>query len=171
MKKSLLRAFLYSLFVFLILNLLFYIICYSLLGALDVTISEIRTHPALILYRLASPIRYLLWDLVYSISASTELAWIILFIGAIVSLTLAAIIAGIFGGSIPKSVGAWILTSLCSIGLLIAMFFIDSYTITWFCGGCTLYEAIVDILLISIVNILIFSGVALLFALLAGRSE
>lgn len=51
------------------------------------------------------------------------------------------------------------------------MFFIDSYTITWFCGGCTLNEAIGDIVLTSIVNILIFSGVALLFALLVGRSE
>ena len=171
MKKSLVRAVLFSLIAFLVLNFMFFIIAYSIEGYINSAFTSIAAHPALILFWLANPMQHFIWELIMGIAFPVGVGWTVLYIGYIFSLTIASIIAGIAGGSILKAVGGWIITSIISMGLIVAMFFIDSYTITYFCGLCTLNEAIVEIVLPGVVNLLIFSGVALVVGFLVGRSK
>ncbi len=123
------------------------------------------------MFWLANPIQHFIWQLFTWISAPVGVGWTVLYIGYALSLTIASIIAGISGGSILKSVFGWVLTSVCSIGLIVAMFFIDSYTVNYYCSLCNLNEAIIEVVLPGVVNLLIFSGVALVVGLLVGRSK
>ncbi|MFX0060429.1 MAG: hypothetical protein ACFE85_13470 [Candidatus Hodarchaeota archaeon] len=171
MKKSLIRAFLFSLITFFILNFLFFIIAYSIEGVINLAFTDIAEHPLLILFFLSTPTHHFIWELILWISLPIGVGWKVLYIGMILSYSLASIIAGISGGSILKSLGGWVLTSICSIVIIIVMFLIDSYTASWFCSLCTFNEAVIEIVLPGIVNLLIFSGVSILVAFLIGRSK
>jgi len=171
MKKSLIRAFLFSLIAFLILNLIFFVVGFSINGFLYTTFDTIAEHPIWIIRYLTDPFRNFLWNLVIDLSSGMGIGWKIWNIGKILSLLFASIIAGISGGSILRSAGGWILTSILSIGLLISMFLIDSWTLGALCGLCTLNETMVPVIISGIVNLVIFGCVALIVALFAGRSN
>ncbi len=63
MKKSLARAFIFSLIAFFALNFLFYIIGYSVAGVLDLALNPIASHPTHSIYLLVYPSKYLPWEL------------------------------------------------------------------------------------------------------------
>jgi hypothetical protein len=170
MEKSLVRAFLFSLLVFLVLNFLFFIVGYSIAGLIDLPLDRIANHPTHSIYLLTYPCRFFPWNIIEYFLSSSSPGLKILYLGGFISFVVAAIVAGLMGGDIGKSFGGWILTSLCYTGLFIFMITIDSFNLDYICFACTYTEAVVEVLIACIVNMLIFSALVLLIALLKGRS-
>jgi hypothetical protein len=170
MEKSLVRAFLFSLIAFLVLNFLFYIITYSLADMLDAVFNPIVAHPTHSIYLLVYPSQYFPWVLIEYIISAGSLAFKILYIGGFISFVIAAIIAGFMGGDIKNSLGGWFLTAICYMLLFIAIISIDQFNLNYVSFTATLIDGIVIILISGTVNAIIFGVLVFIIALIKGRS-
>lgn len=171
MKTSLVRAFLFSLIVFFILNFLIAIIGYAVGGLMDLELSKYQTYPTtFFIYRLVYPIGYFPWDLLILGIQSGSLGFKLIYFGIFISLLIASIIAGLAGGNALRSLGGWALTSITSFLLLIIISSIESFYIGYYCFGCNLGEAVITAMVFFIVNLLIFGALAALIGYLRGRS-
>jgi len=168
MGKSLLRAFIFSLIIFLGLNFLLYIIGYSIGGILDLLLTRITDHPTHTIYLFIYPSQFLPWDIIGRGINTASIAFKIIYFGGFITLVIAAIVAGFLGGSIGKSFGGWILTVICSMILFIVIFIIDDYNLTFISFSTTLLDGIGTILITGLVNILIFGGLVTVIALIKG---
>jgi len=168
MKKSLGRAFIYSLIALFIMVFLFTVISYALNDDMYILIDSITAYPFLIIYHLTKAFTFFPWYLIELISVGT--GYMLYYIGVFVALIIASIIAGISGGDIPKSLGGWILTSICCIVLLMAGAYVEAMVKQYICATCTVEEAIVDVLITGATNLLIFGGVTLIVAAIVGKS-
>ena len=171
MKHSLLRAFLFSLLIFLALNFLFFIIGYTVAEILDLPLGRIADHPTHSIHLITYPAEYFPWELIDYFTSNSSLGFKILYLGGFISFIIAAIIAGLMGGSIGNAFVGWLMTSSCYILLLIAMISIDDFNIGFICFPCTLADGIVEILITGIVNALIFGALVFIIALIKGRSD
>jgi hypothetical protein len=169
MKKSLLRAFLFSLIIFFALNFLFYIIGYSRPGALDLALNPIAAHPTHSIYLLVYPSRYLPWELLGNITVYSSFG--LVFLGGFISFIIAAIVAGLMGGGIGKSFGGWVLTIICSIVLFIVIISIDDFNLDFISFTTTLVDGIIITVIAGAVNLLIFGVVVIILAFITGRSN
>lgn len=169
MKKSLARAFLLSLIIFVALNFLFYIIGYSVGGLLNTLLDRIAAHPTHSVYLFIYTSQYFPWELIGKGIDVASLAFKIFYFGGLVSLIIAAIAAGLIGGNIGKSLGGWILTVICSMILFIVIFLLDSFNLTYISFSATLTDGIVRILITGIVNALIFGALVIVVALIKGK--
>jgi len=170
MKTGLIRAFLFSLIVFFILNFLFTIIGNSIYQSLEFEFTRFAEHPTFIIFRLIYPFHSFPWDIFNRIITVPEIGIKTMYIGYFISLVMASIIAGFTGGEIVKSVGGWILTSITCILLFIIIITIDVYNKSQFCVGCSLDEAIIYVIIPGVVNLLIFGVLAALIGYIRGRS-
>ncbi|UCC18585.1 MAG: hypothetical protein JSV62_10805 [Promethearchaeota archaeon] len=171
MKHSLIRAFLFSLIVFLALNFLFYIIGYSVEDLLYLPLSRIAEHPTHIIYLITYPVNWFPWELIEDFISASSLGFKIYTLGGFISFLIAALIAGLMGGSIGNAFIGWLITSGCFILLMILMISIDPFNLGFICTMCTLDEGIVSILITGIVNTLIFGALVFVIALIKGRSD
>ena len=169
MKKSLARAFIFSLIAFFALNFLFYIIGYSVAGVLDLGLNPIASHPTHSIYLLVYPSKYLPWELLNNFINYSSLGFV--FLGGFISLVIAAIVAGLIGGSIGKSFGGWALTIIISIALFIAIFTIDDFNLNYISFSTTLVEGIIITVIAGAVNALLFGALVIIIALITGRSK
>ena len=170
MKKSLGRAFLFSLFVFLALTFLFFIIGYSVAGVLDNVLDDIAAHPTHSVYLFVYPSQYLPWEQVINSIDALTLGFKIFYFGGLISFAIAAIVAGIFGGGVGKSIGGWILTVICSSILYIIIISIDDFNLNYISFTATLIDGIITIIIASVVNLLLFGVIVIIITLIAGRS-
>ena len=170
MKKSLGRAFIFSLLVFLALNFLFYIIGYSIAGMVDLLLDRIAAHPTHVIYLMIYPSQYFPWEILSSFSNVGTLGFQILFLGGFISFIIAAIVAGLIGGDIGKSFGGWILAVICSMLLFITIIAIDEFNLNYISFTATLVDGIVILAIAGAVNGLIFGALVILIALLKGKS-
>ena len=170
MKKSLARAFIFSLLVFLALNFLFLIIGYSIAEVLDLAIDPIADHPTHSIYLMIYPSQYLPWEHISNSIDALNLGFKIFYIGGLISFIIAAIVAGIMGGGVGKSFGGWIITVICSIVLFIVIISIDDFTLNYISFTATLVDGINILIIAGAVNGLIFGALAIIIALIAGRS-
>ena len=170
MEKSLVRAFLYSLIAFLVLNFLFFVIGYAIDDNLGNMFDIMADHPTMVIYTLVRPISNFPWDIIEFINLVIGNGRKIMYVGYFVSLITASIIAGFSGGDIPKSLGGWFLTSICSIISIIAICYMDAFIIINICGVCPINEAIIEVLITGVTNLLIYGGVTLIIALIVSRS-
>ncbi|MHA2007561.1 MAG: hypothetical protein ACXABO_07965 [Promethearchaeota archaeon] len=169
MKKSLVRAFLFSLLIFLVLNFLIYIVAYAIADLLNAVFDPIANHPTHSIYLMIYPSRYFPWELIGN-SIDATLAFKILYLGGVVSFVIAAIVAGLMGGSVGKSFGGWILTAICYMLLFITIISIDEFNLNYISFTATLVDGIVIVLIAGTVNALIFGGLVFIIALIKGRS-
>ena len=167
MKKSLGRAFIFSFLVFLALNFLFLIIGYSIVELLDFQLDRVADHPTYSIFFVTYPARFFPWELLENFISTPPK---ILFLGGLISCAIGTIIAGLMGGDICKSFGGWIVTSISIILLFIAMITIDDFNLGILFFGDTYTEAIVQILITGIINMLIYGALVLLIALIKGKS-
>ena len=157
MKTSLVRAFLFSLIVFFILNFLIAIIGYAVAGLIDLELSKYQAYPTtFFIYRLVYPIGYFPWDLLILGIPHASLGFKIIYLGIFISLVVASIIAGLFGGDALRALGGWALTMITSVLLLIIISSIESFYIGYYCFGCDLGQAVITALVLCLVNLLIF---------------
>jgi hypothetical protein len=169
MEKSLRKAFIISLLTVMVLSLLFHTIGNSIIGALNVYIFRVTDHPSFFVLWLTWPFTWFPWELFIEITnPATSIGLIVMYIGFLVALIGASIMAGIFGGNFSNSLGGWLLTSLVCIISTIAIVFIDPYNISWICLACELDRTVVQLLIFGVVNLLIFGGITLLTVLVKG---
>ena len=170
MKKSLGRAFIFSLLVFLALNFLFYIIGYSIAEMLDNVVDRIADHPTHSIFLLIYPSKNFPWELLNDFIIVGSLAFKIYYLGGFISFIIAAIVAGLKGGSIGKSFGGWVLTVICSILLFIVIITIDDFNLDYISFTATLVDGIVIVVIAGAVNALIFGAIVIIIAFIKGRS-
>ena len=170
MRKSLGLAFVFSLIVFLALNFLFIIIGYSIAGVLDLVLNPIETHPTFSVYLIVYASQYLPWEQIINSLDALTLGFKIFYIGGLISFAIASIVAGLIGGSIGKSFGGWLLTVICSSILFIIIISIDDFNLNYISFTATLIDGIITIIIASAVNLLLFGAIAIIIALIAGRS-
>lgn len=84
---------------------------------------------------------------------------------------IAALIAGLMGGSIGNAFIGWLMASGCFILLIIFMITIDPFNIAYVCFGCTFDQAIVKVLISGFVNTLIFGALVFIIALIKCRAD
>lgn len=171
MEKSMLRAFLLSLVIFLALNFLIYIIAYAMADLLDVVFNTIADHPSQSIFLTTYPNRYFPWELFSRSAETSSFEFKLFYIGGFISFVVAAIIAGFMGGDIIKSLEGWFLTVFVSTGLLIIMILIDDFNLGYIKYGISLTEGIVIVVIAGLVNALIYGVIVFLIALLLGRSS
>lgn len=170
MKKSLGRAFLFSLLVFLVLNFIFYILTYSIADMLAAVFNPIAAHPTHSIYLLIYPSQYFPWQLIEYFIASGSLAFKLLYLGGFISFIVAAIVAGLMGDSLRQSLGGWFITASCYILLFIAILSIDQFNLNYVSFTATLVDGIVIVLIGGAVNAVIFGALVFIIALIKGRS-
>jgi len=171
LKTSWFRAFIFSLLIFFILNFLFWIIGYGVADLLDLQIARIKQSPTHVILELVYPMGMFPWEAVGRSIASTGIGFKIFYIGFVISLSIASIVAGLFGGSIVKALAGWYLTSIICILLFIIVFLIDISNLNYYCFGCSMTDGIIQVLIIGLVNMLIFGVLTFLIALFKGRSS
>ena len=114
------------------------------------------------------PIHYYPWELIDSKITAVDIVGIfIMYIGFFISIIIASIVAGLTGGSLFKSVGGWILTSITCMLLFVIILVIDDYNLGFF-GSIILGEAIVTMIAKVGVNLLIFGALTAVIALIKG---
>jgi hypothetical protein len=111
------------------------------------------------------------WDMIGIGINQSLLGLKIYYIGMVISLALASIVAGLFGGSIVKALAGWYLTSIVCIVLFIIIFSIDISNLSYICISCTLTDGIIQILIVGLANMLMFGVLTFLIALFKGRSS
>ncbi|MFX1601424.1 MAG: hypothetical protein ACFFB6_12565, partial [Promethearchaeota archaeon] len=147
------------------------IIGYAVGGLIDLELSKYQTYPTtFFIYRLVYPIGYFPWDLIILGIQTGSIGFKIVYLGIFISLVVASIIAGLFGGDALRALGGWALTMITSVLLLIIISSIENYYIGFYCFGCDLGQAVITALVIFLVNLLIFGALAALIAYLRGRS-
>ena len=169
MEKSLGKAFIVSLITLMIFSFIFYVIGYSMLDMLDIKIEIVADHPTYFVFWITYPFKLLPWEFITEITEEMTADGIrVMYIGFLIALVLASIMAGIFGGDFTNSLGGWLLTSLMCIILQIAIVFIDEFNISWFCSGCELDETVVQLIIVGLINLFIFGGVTLVTVVVIG---
>ena len=166
MEKSLFRAFIFSLLIFIGINFLLYITMYSIAGLMDMIFDRIATHPSYTAYTLIYPSSYFPWELIFTGIDSSSIPFAIMYIGGFVSFIIAAIVAGLMGGDIIKSFGGWILTCGTFMAVHVIILVIDDYNLNFLSFSATLIDGIIIVLITGVVNMLIFGGLVLLIAYL-----
>jgi len=169
MKKSIFRAFIFSLILFFVLNLLFTYIGNAIYESLDYEFTRFEEHPTFILFRSMYPISWYPWVLINRIIVTSVIGIKIMYIGYFISLITASIIAGLIGGSVVKSVGGWTLTLMTCMVLFAIILVIDDYNQGFFCNSCSLVQAIGTMTITVGSNLLIFGALTALIALLKGK--
>ena len=171
MKKSLGTALILSLLVFVMLNFLFWIIGYSMEGTLESQFDIIANYPGWIIVKLFYPMARFPWTFLDLASQTSSDGLKVIYIGYLFSLIIASIVAGLTAGDIPNAIGGWSITGVVCILLVIVAVY-EEY-VRWlgyeFLG--TLEEVIVEIIVSGILNIIIFGCVAVLIALIVGKSK
>ena len=172
MERSLSRAFIFSFIAIIALSFLFFIMGYSITGTLENHFTRASSHPTYIGLWLTDPFTWLPWNLIFAfIDESIHIGLRIMYIGFFASLVVGAIVAAIFGGDFSNSLGGWILTSLVCIMVLLVIIFVDPYNIDWICFPCDLGETVIQVLIVGVVNLLIFSGITLLTVVVVGSYD
>ena len=171
MEKSLLRAFLFSLAIFLVLNFLLFIIAYSMAELMESEIDRISDHPSHSIFLIVYPSRYFPWELFTNMADAGSFAFKLFFLGGFISFVIAAIVAGFMGGDIKKSLGGWFLTVICCIILHISILLIDDYNLIYIKFGITVVEGIVIILIAGLANVLIYGIIAFIIAFFFSRGS
>lgn len=171
MEKSLFRAFIFSLVVFIGLNFLVFFTVYSssVQVVLEMELERIAAHPSHIGYTMIYPSRFFPWQLIQLGIENSSYQFTIYYIAGFVTFILAAIVAGLMGGDIIKSFGGWILTCITYMVIHIAIVFIDEYNIFYIHFSYTAVEAIILILITGVVNMLVFGGVVILIAYIRSK--
>ena len=171
MKTSWFRAFLFSLLVFFVVSFLFWIIGYAVADLMDLLVSHVQSSPLYVIQRIVYPMGMFPWDAITTSMNMTNIGLKIFYIGFVVTLAVASIVAGLFGGSIIKSLAGWYLTSIVCILLYIIILLIDISLLGYVCTSCTLADGIIQILIVGLVNMLMFGVLTFLIALIKGRSK
>ncbi|MFX1417604.1 MAG: hypothetical protein ACFE9N_01655 [Promethearchaeota archaeon] len=172
MKTGLVRAYLFSLITFFILNFLITIISYSIVGLLiDLELPRYSTHPVFVFFRLIYPMLFFPWDLLILGANQALIGFMVFYFGFFISLIVASVVAGLMGGDIVKSVGGWILTSITCILVFIIIALIDSIVLAFVCFSCTFEEVMVQVIIHGLINILLFGVLTAFIAMLKGRSS
>jgi len=115
LKTSWFRAFLFSLLVFFVVSFLFWIIGYAVADLMDLLVSHVQSSPLYVIQRIVYPMGMFPWDAITTSMNMTNIGLKIFYIGFVVTLAVASIVAGLFGGSIIKSLSGWYLTSFVCI--------------------------------------------------------
>ena len=173
MEKSLFRAFIFSLLIFLVLNFLFCIITYSMGDIIEEFMFDpIAAHPSHAIHLTIYPVRYFPWELITTFfdRVSDESVFYLYFLGGFISFVIAAIIAGIMGTDISQSFWGWVLTSICYMSLFIAILAIDEYNLRYIDYDATLADGIVLILITGITSMFIFGGLVILIGYITRES-
>ncbi|MFX1417835.1 MAG: hypothetical protein ACFE9N_02820 [Promethearchaeota archaeon] len=169
------KAFLFSMLAFIGLNFVFTIIYYALIPmGFDSLFTTIQTSPIIIIYYLfgsiiSTPSAILNWTIaqpfIFGISDN-----LILGLGYLVTLIIAAILAGRFGGNKGQCFGGWFLTVIISTAVVIIGAFLDptfqSTLLTIY--GWPSFNAILIYVIISCIINIVFYG---FFALLLSKTE
>ena len=171
MEKSFLRAFLFSLAIFLVVNFLLYIIAYSMADFIETEFARISDHPSHSIFLIVYPSQYFPWELFTNMADAGSFAFKLFFLGGFISFVIAAIVAGFMGGDIKKSLGAWFLTVICCIILHIIILLIDDYNLNYMKSGITVVEGIVIVLIAGIANALIYGVIVFIIAFFSGRGS
>ncbi len=165
------KAFLLSIVAFVGLNFVFTIIYYAIEG-FDVLFFNIQTYPLMILYYLfgsiiSTPFKILDWTIAQPFLGSFDLTVLILGLGYLTALIIAAILAGRFGESKIQCFGGWLLTAAIStVSVIIAAFlsnFTQSTLLTMY-GWTTFNELLIFVIISCIINVVFYGFFALLFS-------
>ena len=168
MQKSLFRAYIFSLLIFIGINFLLYITMYSFAGLLNMIFDRIANHPTYIAYTLIYPSSYFPWELIFTGIEAPSIPFTIMYIGGVVTFIIAAIVAGLMGGDIIKSFGGWIITCGTYMAVHVIILVIDDYNLNFLSFSATLIDGIIIVIITGVVNMLIFGGLVLLIAYLKG---
>jgi len=171
LKKSLGRAFIFSFIAFALVGLLFLIIAYSIGGAIDGLFGLFADHPGMIIQYILRPVRYFPWEIFgefFATSFTSTRTW---FIGMLVALIIASIVAGLTGGNMKNAFLGWAIMMIFSIILYIIPLGFDTLSLNHTCGACTYLEGVIRVVIIGVVHLLIFGCITLLTALMIGRTK
>lgn len=171
MKHSIFRAFIFSLLVFIVLNFLFFFICYAVEDILDLPLGRIADHPTYSIYAITYPASYFPWELIERFINVLSFGFKLLYLGGFISFLIAALIAGLMGGSIGNAFIGWLMASGSIIILMIFMISIDPFNLNYICFTCTLEGGIMMVLITELINALIFGALVLIIALMKGRAD
>ncbi|MBN1801287.1 MAG: hypothetical protein JW891_07260 [Candidatus Lokiarchaeota archaeon] len=162
MRKGLLTAFILSMLVFVLLNFLFWIIGYAIVGTLDSQIDYISTEPRIILVRLVYPIAGYPWEIIEGAANTTFDGIRVMLIGYFLSLIISSIVAGLAAGDLGNAFFAWAL--VCVVSVILALIGFDLFT-------SDLQSEAYDIIFAGIIHLILFGLLALLVAQIARRPE
>ncbi len=170
------KAFLFSMLALVGINFIFTIIYFAVGPGFDELFFNIQTYPLMIFYYLfGSIISYphiiFEWIITQPFFGSFLLPNLILGIGYLVALIIAAILAGKFGESKGQCFSGWLLTAVIStglviIGVLISNFFKAELNIVYGWGS-TIDGLIINIIISCAINILFYG----FFAVLMSKTE
>ena len=170
------KAFLFSILAFVGLNFIFTIIYYAIGPGFDSLFATIQNHPLMIFYYLfgsiiSFPSVIFNWTIAQPFFGSLVLTDLILGIGYLAALIIAAILAGKFGESKGQCFGGWLLTAIISTVLVISGVFLSDFFKTEL-NTVYVWAMTIDVLLINIIisctiNI-VFYG---FFAVLVSKTE
>ncbi|UCC19300.1 MAG: hypothetical protein JSV62_14535 [Promethearchaeota archaeon] len=168
------KAFVFSILAFVGLNFVFTIIYYAIGPGFNSLFTTIQTSPLMILYYLfgsiiAAPSTILDWVIAqpFLLSINDNL---VLGLGYLAALIIAAILAGRFGDNKGQCFGGWFLTVFISTILVILGAFIDptfQSTLLTLYGWPTFDVLLIYAIIFAVINI-IFYG---FFALLLSKTE
>jgi hypothetical protein len=170
------KSFLFSILAFVGLNFIFTILYFAFGPGFDTLLFNIQNFPLMIIYYLfgsiiSFPSIIFNWTIAQPFFGSLVLTNLILGIGYLASLILAAILAGKFGESKGQCFSGWLLTAIISsVLVIIGVFLSDFFKNTLF--NVYGWPIAIDVLLINIIisctiNI-VFYG---FFAVLVSRIE
>jgi len=172
MKKSMIRAFIFSLVVFIVINFLATIIGYSIAELIDLEVERYGDYPAYIPYRMIHAAGFFPWELLESYADMTLTGLKIYYIGLFISPIIASIIAGLTGGDVLKAIGGWILTCITCMIMFAILFSLEGNVWSYYCYTCTTKEsAMIRAIVHVLVNLMIFGALAGFIALIIGRSN
>ncbi|MFX1390193.1 MAG: hypothetical protein ACFE9Z_09045 [Promethearchaeota archaeon] len=166
------KAFLFSLLAFIGINFIFIIIYYAFVPTLglDILFTYIQQYPILIVYFLFGPILSTPTNIFNWTIAEPFLYYsmdnLIIGLGYLIALLIAAILAGRFGESKIQSFGAFLLTATISTTLVIVGVFLEPafqaiLTLTY---GWVLDDILVLAIISCLINVLFYGFFAVLLS-------
>jgi hypothetical protein len=168
MEKGMIRAFIFSFIVFVVINFLAVIIGYSIAELIDLEVDRFGEYPAFIPYRMIYGAGYFPWEL---LELYTDTTPEVTYMGLFISPIIASIIAGLTGGDVLKALGGWILTCITCMIMFAILFTSVDYLWGYYCSSCTTAEsAVIRAIVHVLVNLMIFGALAGFIALIIGRS-
>jgi len=169
------KAFLLSIAAFVGLNFIFTIIYYALGPGIDVLFDYIQTYPLIILYYLfgsivSTPSLIFSNIIAQPLLASFVVENFLLWLGYLIALIIAAILAGKFGESKIQCFGGWLLTSVIStVSVIIAATLSDftQGTVLTMILKTSFDELLIFVIISCVINIFFYG----FFALLVSKIE
>jgi hypothetical protein len=171
MKKSIIRAFIFSFIVLIVISFLSTIIGYSIAELIDLELERYGDYPAFVPYRMISPMGFFPWELLDYFADVSNSGLKLFYMGLFLAPIIASIIAGLTGGDIVNSVAGWILTSITCMILFAILFSAEDAVRGYYCFTCTTDSAIVRAIVHVLVNLMIFGALTAFIALIVGRSS